>query len=172
MTIIQIGNPTLRKHAAEIAADEIIKRKTKDLIKKMKEALRAEPAGIGLAAPQIDVSKSIFIVSKYVLEKKDLISKNEEELKKKKEKEEYAVFINPKIIKYSAKKSLCTEGCLSVAGKFGKVRRSTNVTVEALDENGQLFKRGAGGLLAQVLQHEVDHLNGILFVDKVEKMDK
>lgn len=174
MTILQIGNKILRKKTEEIAPAQMTSNETKKILKKMSDALRSEPQGIGLAAPQIGISKTIFIVSEYVLrpdalqEISDRI-KQAEEIKKKKEKEKYLVFINPKIIKLSKKKAVLSEGCLSVAGKFGKVRRSTNLTVEAYDENGVKFRRGAGGLLAQVIQHEVDHLNGILFMDKVEK---
>ena len=76
------------------------------------------------------------------------------------------VFINPKITKFSKKKKMMEEGCLSVRWIYGNVERSTNVTLEAYDENGEKVTRGAGGLLAHIFQHEVDHLNGILFIDK------
>lgn len=173
MTIIQIGNKILRKISEGISANKITTAETRELIAKMSGALRKEPQGVGLAAPQIGVLKSVFIVSGYAFKPSALVQKeNDEELKKRKAKETYSVFINPKIIKTSKKKSLLSEGCLSVAGKFGKVRRSTNVTIEAYDENGKKFRRGAGGLLAQVIQHETDHLNGVLFVDKAVNMDK
>ncbi len=173
MEIIQIGNPILRKISEEIPADKITAIQTRDLIAKMSDALRKEPQGIGLAAPQIGALKSLCIVSEYAFKPPAFNKKeNGEELKKRKNEEKYAVFINPKILKVSKKKGLLSEGCLSVAGQFGKVRRSTNVTIEAYDEKGKKFRRGAGGLLAQVIQHEVDHLNGILFVDKAEKMDR
>lgn len=168
MKILQIGNKILREKSKDIPLDQIKSARIRTLIHKMSETLRNELNGVGLAAIQIGEPQSVFLISKYALKENELSAQNHEELKKKKEKEEYTVFINPKIIKYSKKKSLFSEGCLSVAEKFGKVKRSTNVTVEAYDENGQKFKRGAGGLLAQVIQHEADHLNGILFVDKVE----
>ncbi|QQG46397.1 MAG: peptide deformylase [Candidatus Niyogibacteria bacterium] len=173
MNILQLGNNILRGTSEKIPENEIVSAQTRELIKKMSEALHKEPQGIGLAAVQIGVPKSVFIVSEYVFNPSSYAGKeSEEEIKKRKETEKYAVFINPRIIKLSKKKALLSEGCLSVAGKFGRVKRSINVTVEAYDENGRMFKRGAGGLLAQVLQHEYDHLNGILFVDKVEKIDK
>ena len=62
------------------------------------------------------------------------------------------------------------EGCLSVRGKYGHVVRATNITVEALDESGKLFRRGAGGLLAQAFQHEIDPLDGTLFIDKATEL--
>lgn len=169
MAIIQIGNKILRKISEEIPPEKIKSRQTRELISKMSDVLRKEPQGVGLAAVQIGIPKAIFIVSEYVL-KPSIFNRNEseEELKKRKEKEKYAVFINPRVVKLSQKKGMLSEGCLSVAGRFGKVKRSTNVTVEAHDENGVKFKRGAGGLLAQVIQHETDHLNGILFTDKAE----
>ena len=173
MTIIQIGNKILREVSEKIPLEKINTKETRELISKMSETLRKEPQGIGLAAVQIGIPKTIFMVSEYAL-KPSVFSRSEDdkELKKRKEKENYAVFINPGIIKFSKKKELLSEGCLSVAGRFGKVRRSTNVTIKAYDENGKKFERGAGGLLAQVIQHEIDHLNGLLFVDKAEKMDK
>jgi len=173
MDIIQLGNKVLRGISKEIPGKKITSAEIKKLLEKMSGALRKEPLGIGLAAPQIGEPKAIFIVSEYVLRPDTLSETGDgtngaEETKKRKEKEKYLVFINPKITKLSKKKTLLTEGCLSVAGKFGKVRRSTNLTIKAYDENGHVFTRGAGGLLAQVIQHEVDHLNGILFVDKVD----
>lgn len=169
MEIIQLGDKILRHISEEIPVSRIKEKETAALIKKMSGVLRKEAQGVGLAAVQIGIPKSIFIVSKYVFKKNELGAENKEELKKRKEKEEYEVFINPKIVKLSKKKVLLSEGCLSIAGKFGKVRRSANATVEAYDENGVKFRRGAGGLLAQVIQHEVDHLGGVLFVDKIEK---
>jgi len=173
MTVVQIGNKILRKISEDIPPDKITAKETRELIAKMSEVLRKEPQGIGLASPQIGVSKSLFIISEYVFKPSAFTQKeNAEELKKRKAGEKYAVFINPKILKISKKKTVLSEGCLSVAGKFGEVKRSTNVTFEAYDENGKKIRRGAGGLLAQVIQHETDHLNGRLFVDIAESMDK
>ena len=80
------------------------------------------------------------------------------------------VAINPKIVKTSRKAKLVGEGCLSVPERYGAVKRHARVTMRALDENGQEYERGAGDLLAQIFQHECDHLDGILFVDKAEKI--
>lgn len=83
------------------------------------------------------------------------------------------VFINPKITNYSKeKKWMEGEGCLSVRWVYGKVQRSTKVTIRAYNEHGKVFERGAGGLLAHIFQHEVDHLNGILFIDKAKDLEE
>jgi peptide deformylase len=78
----------------------------------------------------------------------------------------HITYINPVITKISKDKSLMEEGCLSVRYAYGKVDRSEKATVKAYDENGKLFTKGASGLMAQIFQHETDHLNGVLFVDK------
>ena len=80
------------------------------------------------------------------------------------------VFINPEVLKLSRKKEKMREGCLSVRWFYGDVGRSIQAKVQAYDEKGEIFERGASGLLAQVFQHEIDHLNGILFIDKAENL--
>ena len=75
------------------------------------------------------------------------------------------VFINPKITKASKKKAIVQEGCLSVRWIYGKTERATNVTIEAYDENGNKFSYGASSLIAHIFQHEMDHLDGVLFTD-------
>jgi len=77
------------------------------------------------------------------------------------------VFINPKILKLSKDKKLFPEGCLSAPNVFGEVQRSEKIKIEAYNEKGEKIQRGAAGLLAQTLQHEIDHLDGVLFVDKI-----
>ena len=84
----------------------------------------------------------------------------------------FDVFINPKITKISKKKQAVKEGCLSVIGVFGAMQRAEKVTVEAYNEKGEKFSRGASGLLAQIIQHEMDHLNGILFIDTATNLEK
>src|SRR3990167_7584579 len=82
------------------------------------------------------------------------------------------VFINPEIIKLSKKKYWAPEGCLSVRWLYGKVFRADKATVRAYNENGERFTRGASGLLAQIFQHEIDHLNGILFIDTAKDLEE
>jgi len=127
----------------------------------MSETLATQKDGVAIAAPQIGVSLRVFIVS-------GKLFSTEEDV-------DYSilpdlVFINPKIIKTSKDTSSEEEGCLSVVGKYGTVGRPTKTTVRAYNENGEVFERGGAGLLSKIFQHEIDHLNGILFIDKAEEV--
>ena len=82
----------------------------------------------------------------------------------------YLTFINPVITKLSRDKAVLDEGCLSVRPLYGKIKRSRKATIQAYDENGKFFERGASGLLAQIFQHETDHLEGVLFIDKATNL--
>ncbi len=154
-TIVQEENPVLRKKAEDVSVSEIKKPKIKKLIKEMVETLNTQKDGVGLAAPQIGFSKRIFIVSQNITEDGKPL-----------------VCINPKIIKTSKETKMLEEGCLSVRWVYGEVKRYSKVTLEAYDENGEKFTRGAGGLLAHIFQHEVDHLDGILFIDKAKNLSE
>ncbi len=123
----------------------------KKTIKNMQTALAKEEDGVALAAPQIGVSKRIFVVAP---------TSYEEGAKWKP-----LVFINPTITKKSKKMMEQQEGCLSVRWIYGKTHRHVSATVEAYDENGNKFSFGGSGLIAHIFQHEVDHLDGILFID-------
>jgi peptide deformylase len=163
--IVQLGeHDALRQKAKEIPVSEINTPKVQKILADMKDALDGEPDGAALAAPQIGLPLRIFILSEKVFgpeSKHEAAGKNIP-----------LVYINPVIIKRSAKKAVVDEGCLSVRGKYGNIERSKNAIVEAYDEKGNKFTRGAGGLLAQAFQHECDHLDGVLFVDNaVETWD-
>lgn len=154
--IVQDGDPVLRLHAQAVdpalfGGDEL-RRDLKD----MEDALDAEPDGVALAAPQIGISKRIFIV------RYDRMRPNRNEGP---ELPERGVFINPTFVKTSRRMEEMDEGCLSVRGVFGKTFRHERATVTAYDENGKKFERGGGGILAQAFQHEIDHLDGMLFTD-------
>ena len=139
----------LRKKAELIKNPKIpeIKGLIADMIATMKKA-----GGIGLAAPQVGAPFRIFTVN---IEDK------------------VYVFINPEVKNLSQQdESSLEEGCLSVQKIFGPVIRPKKLTIKALDENGQPIKIRAKGLLARVIQHEMDHLNGTLFIDKAEKLYK
>ena len=155
MKILQEGNEILRQKAQEIDLKDISSAKIKNLIKEMREILDSQETGVALAAPQIGESVRLFIVSEKAFED---------------EKTGNLIYINPEIVKLSKKTEWLKEGCLSVKGIYGKVKRSTNCNITAYDENGEKFTRGAGGLLAQIFQHEVDHLDGILFIDKAKDL--
>ncbi len=157
--IVQKDNPVLREKAEEIPTEDITSKKIQSLLKDMREALEEKAYGVALAAPQIGVPLRVFIVANKVF--------TEEE----REKNNF-IYINPKIIKTSGKKDVLEEACLSVEGYYGTTTRAQQVTVEAYDEHGIKFTRGSSGLLAQIFQHETDHLNGILYIDHASDIQK
>lgn len=153
-TIIQVDkskdNP-LRQMCREVTREEFSSVYLRDVINAMSKALKAESDGVAIAAPQIGIPLRIFVVS---------VNSYEEEAKSKP-----LVFINPKIIKQSRKSAIMQEGCLSVRWIYGKTKRSLLATVEAYDTEGNKFTYGGTGLIAHIFQHEVDHLDGVLFID-------
>lgn len=175
-TIIQTGDKILRETAKKIALTEIKTPKIKDVLKKMTAALSKAKDGVALAGPQIGVSLQIFIVYKIYTDQKIMQKKAEKEkmTEKKLSPAEFGfdIFINSKILKISKKKQNVREGCLSVAGIYGDMQRAEKITIEALNENGRKLIRGASGLLAQIFQHEIDHLNGVLFTDTAKNLEK
>ncbi len=173
--IVQKDHPMLRKAAAVVPVSEIASEKIQSVIARMKAAMNSQEDGVGIAAPQIGEGLRIFVISKRVFDIIDSQDEDEAEAeaprKKKKNPDHDLVFVNPEILKLSRDKKWLEEGCLSVRYLYGKIRRSTRATIRAHDEKGQLFERGASGLLAQIFQHEVDHLNGILFIDHAKDVE-
>jgi len=161
--IVQKENRVLRQNSKEVPVREITKLKIKKILKEMSSALKNQSDGVALAAPQIGYSLKIFIVSGKIFDK-DFIRGQGLPINKK-EIPKDLVFINPKILKLSREKEWLLEGCLSVRWLYGKSLRSKKAMIAAYDENGKKFTRGASGLLAQIFQHETEHLNGILFID-------
>ena len=175
----------LRQIAHEVPVHDIKTAKIKKVLKEMSEALKSQDDGVAIAAPQIRYLLRIFIVSGKIFAK-DFAGNREERLlnqnnivstkgelasgEETKEKIKNFVFINPKISKFSREKEWMPEGCLSVRPLYGKTFRSKKVMLTAYDEKGKKFVRGASGLLAQILQHETDHLNGILFIDNAKEI--
>ncbi len=153
--IIQEPHATLRTIAKEVPQNAITTPEIQKVLSQMKKALREQDDGVAIAAPQIDVPLRIFVVSTKVLPKEgaDL------------------AFINPTFVRFGKKKELMSEGCLSVRWKYGMVKRATTVTVKAYNEQGNEFVMSAKGLLAQIFQHEIDHLNGILFIDSATNIE-
>ena len=168
-TIVQKEEKVLRQIAKEIPVREINTPKIKKILKEMSETLKSQNDGVAIAAPQIGYSLQIFVVSGKVFHES---FKYHEELEKVPEKDipKDMVFINPKISKLSREKEWLPEGCLSVRWLYGNTFRSKKATVTAYDENGKKFTRGASGLLAQIFQHETDHLKGVLFIDKAKNV--
>jgi len=155
-TIVQEGDPVLRAIAAPVGAAEFGTPELQKSIQSMIEALDVETDGVALAAPQIGISKRIFIV------RYDRLGPPQEG---QAASATVGVYINPEFVKSARRRVEMDEGCLSVRGMYGKTIRHDRATVRASDVNGRSFERGGGGILAQVFQHEIDHLNGILFID-------
>ena len=179
--IVKEPNSVLRKIAAAVLIRDIPKPKIQGLIAAMKTTLASTPDGVGLAGPQVGKSLRIFIVSEEAEEidraekqgwerrqKENPTEKNEKPYEEREWK--HYVFINPVVKNFSRRKLDGPEGCLSVPGKFGTVKRYEKITVEAHDERGKKFTRGASRFFARVLQHELDHLDGTLFIDKAREI--
>ena len=170
--ILQQKEKVLRAIAQEVYVLDIKTKKIQNVLKEMSQALASQDDGVAIAAPQIGYSLRIFTVSGKIFHK-DFAKNREERLLNQnnlvgtepEEKIKDLVFINPKISKLSREKEWLPEGCLSVRWLYGQAFRSKKATITAYDENGKKFTRGASGLLAQIFQHETDHLNGILFID-------
>ena len=161
MKILTINNKKdekfLRRRVADFDFSKFTKKEINNLIKEMREAMFAA-AGVGLAANQVGLDLRVFIAQ---LPKQ----------KKKLDRKFYAIF-NPEIIKFSKEKTILEERCLSIPGYYGDVERSNKITLVGQDKYGKKIKIKALGLLARVFQHEVDHLNGILFIDKAKNLKK
>ncbi len=165
--VIQKGDPLLRAVAATIPRAAIGSVKLRRIIERMKRAIAEQEDAVAIAAPQIGESVRLFVVAGKVF-LPDYADIDTDELKQREEAKLIPpdmVFINPEIVKLSRQKQTMLEGCLSVRWLYGNVKRAEKATVKALDEHGTPFTRGASGLLAQIFQHETDHLNGVLFID-------
>lgn len=147
-------HPALHTTAPEVPVSDILSPAVQKVVKDMTTVLKNCPRGVAIAAPQIGVSLRIFVVHDSTAD-----NTNDEH------RIPDMVAINPVIVKASKKRVEKEEGCLSVPNLYGKTTRVANVTIRAYDEHGVLFERGAGGLLAHIFQHEIDHLDGILYTD-------
>ena len=153
--IVTLPEPVLRRKARKVTE---FGPELQLLIDDMIETMRAAP-GVGLAAPQVDIPLRVIVVEYNEDEEED-----EEKLPKL-----YAV-VNPEIVRFDSETELGTEGCLSIPGYAGNVDRPLGVTVKGLNRRGQPLKIKANGWLARIFQHEVDHLEGVLFIDRAERV--
>lgn len=169
--IIQEGNKTLRKKAALVPVGDIKSAQIKKILADMKKALDSQHDGVALAAPQIGVSLRIFIISRKAFEIDERESAKGTPTEEHKAQKDM-VFINPEITKLSKKRKWTPEGCLSVRWFYGEVQRAEKATVTAYNEKGEKFTRGGSGLIAQIFQHETDHLEGVLFIDKARNLEE
>lgn len=146
-SVVKAGNPVLRKQSKAIGS---VDKKVIQLINDLTETLivQSDPEGVGLAAPQIGISLRVFVarIGGHILP-----------------------FINPEIISSSNEGEESIEGCLSIHDYYGTVKRSLSVTIRAQNKHGKLFTRTYKGLYARIMQHETDHLNGVLYVDRVSE---
>jgi peptide deformylase len=154
LAIVKAPNPVLSIKAKQVGK---VDRAILNLIEEMEKSLNAasDPVGVGLAAPQVGKSLNLFIAKPTV-------------------KSPISIFINPKItiqkpieVEKDGKKTHKLEGCLSLVNIWGEVERSPEIVLEYLDETGKFHKRKFTGFMATIIQHEVDHLNGILFPKRV-----
>ena len=147
LRILRYPDPRLHKVAAKVAR---VDNEVRKLIKDMAQTMYSAP-GIGLAATQVDVHKRVIVID---------ISETRDQLR---------AFINPEILEASGEAD-CEEGCLSVPGIYEKVRRAERVRVRALDLEGKPFTLEAEGLIAACIQHEIDHLEGKVFVEYLSRL--
>lgn len=171
--IVTKENPVLRKLSSPVSLGDINKPEIQKLIEKMRTAVESQDDGVAIAAPQLAISLRIFAIAQRVFETmpdEKLNDRSDPVLPIKKARDEHFVYINPEIVNLSKRSVWIDEGCLSVRWLYGKVNRASKATVRAYDEYGKQFERGASGLLAQIFQHEIDHLDGILFIDKAHNI--
>jgi peptide deformylase len=168
----QEDNHALREVAQDIPLEDISSEYIQSLIDEMKELLSHEQFGVALAAPQLGESIKLFIVSGRALARDKRNAPDEPDRADDQDIKPLPdqVYINPTLEKLSRGKKEKHEGCLSIRGKWGVVPRAEKATIHAYDENGREFTRGASGFLAHIFQHEMDHLQGILYIDKATEV--
>ncbi len=166
LNILQVGDPILRQIAQEVQKEDITSQKIKDYIADMKETMYAAP-GVGLAATQVGIPLQIIVIE----DCEKYLSTLPSEIRKERERYPvpFHVIINPKITVTSEENAFFFEGCLSVNGCARITPRAKSVRVECLDENGNEKIIHANGWYARILQHEIDHLMGKLFIDRSDK---
>ncbi|MEO8356807.1 MAG: peptide deformylase [Chloroflexota bacterium] len=159
-TIVTLPEPVLRRKAHPVTKfDKDLKTLIDDMIETMREA-----PGVGLAAPQIGLSERLIVVEYYEHEADEESEENEDAPKK------VWAMLNPEIVKASEETLMGIEGCLSIPNLVGEVERHASIQVKGLNRHGKPMKVKAEGWLARIFQHEVDHLNGVLFTDRAMRV--
>jgi peptide deformylase len=164
LTIVQAGDPVLRAQARELTRAEILSKQTQQLIENMREAMREAP-GVGLAAPQIGVSLQLAVIEDR--EEYHVKATPEQLAERGRRPVAFHALINPKIVATANPGVEYFEGCLSVTGFVAVVPRHRRVTVEFLNERAEPVRVEAEGWYARILQHEIDHLYGKLYIDRM-----
>jgi peptide deformylase len=165
LKIVQVGEPVLRQRARPLLQEEIALPETQQLIVWMHETMRDAP-GVGLAAPQIGLALQLAVIEDRPEYTKDIGADRLAE--RERQAVSFQVLINPRIVEQSDQQVEFFEGCLSLAGFSALVKRSRQVAVEYWDERGQPQRIEAQGWYARILQHEIDHLHGRLYIDRME----
>lgn len=164
--LVPESHQALHAIAEEVPLEQITSARIQKILKDMRAILLlykgGEFTGVAIAAPQIGVPLRIFLIEDVRAAKRDE-QQDEPRLPS-------LVAINPRLVNLSKKKMLMNEGCLSVENSYGTVQRSMRATLRAYDEHGVEYERGASNLLAQIFQHELDHLDGILFLDRADEI--
>jgi peptide deformylase len=162
--IVQTGNPVLRARATDVVVEQIATPEFQQLIARMTDAMRKAP-GVGLAAPQLGVSLRVLVLEDPEALQASLTPRERDERERR--PVPLRVIINPTLTPIGDERVTFFEGCLSVAGFAGLVERWREVEVSGLDENGKSQVWRVRGWPARILQHEVDHLDGTLYVDRM-----
>lgn len=165
LKIVQAGDPVLREPARPLSIEEIAADETQQLIEWMRETMYQAP-GVGLAAPQVGLPIQVAVIEDRAEYWKDAAP--EWLAERERRAVPFQVLINPRIVTRSDEQADFFEGCLSVPGFSARVKRSLEVTVEYLDERGQPQRIEARGWYARILQHEIDHLFGTLYIDRMD----
>ena len=165
LAIVQTGDPVLRKQSRPLTREEITSPSIQQLIELMREIMHAAP-GVGLAAPQIGVSIQLAVIE----DRPEYLTRlsADELAEHQRAAIPFHVIINPKLTFLDDSSAEFFEGCLSVAGFSAVVDRALNVRVECLNERGEEVTINAQGWYARILQHEIDHLNGVLYIDRMK----
>jgi peptide deformylase len=165
LKIVQVGEPVLRQRARPLLQEEIALPETQQLIVWMHETMRDAP-GVGLAAPQVGLPLQLAVIEDRPEYSKDIAADRLAE--RERQAVSFQVLINPRIVHQSEQQVEFFEGCLSLGGFSALVKRSRQVAVEYWDERGQPQRVEAQGWYARILQHEIDHLHGHLYIDRME----
>jgi peptide deformylase len=164
LEIVQVGNPVLRQRARLLSPAEIAGREIRDLIESMRQCMHDAP-GVGLAAPQVGFSLQLAVIEDREEYHKDVA---QDQLRERERRPvPFHVIINPKITETGEEKAEFFEGCLSLSGYSALVPRARAVRVECLNERSQQTVIEASGWYARILQHEIDHLQGALYIDRM-----
>jgi peptide deformylase len=164
LKIRQVGEQVLRQKARPLSPEEILDRSTQELIESMRETMHDAP-GVGLAAPQVGFPLQLVVIE----DQEEFIQKLPAEQVAERERRPvpFHVLINPKLTVLGSEAAEFFEGCLSLAGFTAVVPRAKQVRVECLNERAEPVKIEANGWYARILQHEIDHLGGVLYVDRM-----